>query len=546
MLHHPRPLANGLHTDHPVPGLPFVDDSHIPVDDAEAIEAVGRHPGTHMWGRWDRCRRGQGWVAFTTDPTCHSVAWYVRWHPDRGRSVLLYRDEEASSVYDNWYGPQLLYRSGGYWWDGTTWFRPAQVWDEASEDYFRRPVPAAVSVYAADLLDGSANPARASVLTVAEVDPGAPPTSDWPNDLALWAQKGEHRPLGECVVKLAAPELGPDQLVGVAEMADIGGLAASTLRAYISRGEGDVPDPQAAIGGRSVWSRPVAMEWAEQRRRSPEGVASAVQGGADLPPGKQAIRERFSSRFFSGMWDNPSIRKRWALRWRSPDTVRELADRLSLEVATDLRNMVPVYDIGDTIRGAIMDDWADQRAFQLKRGDDDPGFYGINSWISRLLDWLIDHEPEVAARTIGRTIGEAQQRFEINRQLSEFSIRMAMGKTGAAHDSRREFLDRVLSPKEAAPPASRKDVPAELSASNRTRLPAGTRSRQRKDPLSAKEVPSVEDTSSAQRQHRFEPSTCGKWGTARDAMRTWSTTARFCVIVLVIDAPVLLLLIVKH
>src|SRR5262249_49929890 len=35
-----RPLANGTRTDHPVPDLPFVDDSHLPLDEGpEAIEA---------------------------------------------------------------------------------------------------------------------------------------------------------------------------------------------------------------------------------------------------------------------------------------------------------------------------------------------------------------------------------------------------------------------------------------------------------------------------------------------------------------------------
>ena len=41
-----RAVANGLRTDHPIPDLPFVDDSHIPLDDPEAIEAVGRRRGT--------------------------------------------------------------------------------------------------------------------------------------------------------------------------------------------------------------------------------------------------------------------------------------------------------------------------------------------------------------------------------------------------------------------------------------------------------------------------------------------------------------------
>ena len=52
-LYGSRAVANGLRTDHPIPGLPFVDDAHIPVDDPAAIEAIGRHPGGKTWGRED-------------------------------------------------------------------------------------------------------------------------------------------------------------------------------------------------------------------------------------------------------------------------------------------------------------------------------------------------------------------------------------------------------------------------------------------------------------------------------------------------------------
>src|SRR6185437_14328803 len=94
-----RAVANGLRTDHPIPDLPFVDDSHIPVDDPAGIEAVGRRPGTDMWGREDRVGPGEGWVAFTTDPIRHDLAWFVRCHPDHGRSVVLYHDRDIASVH---------------------------------------------------------------------------------------------------------------------------------------------------------------------------------------------------------------------------------------------------------------------------------------------------------------------------------------------------------------------------------------------------------------------------------------------------------------
>ena len=28
----------------------------------------------------------------------------------------------------------LLFRAGGYWWDGATWYRPGQVWDGAADE----------------------------------------------------------------------------------------------------------------------------------------------------------------------------------------------------------------------------------------------------------------------------------------------------------------------------------------------------------------------------------------------------------------------------
>lgn len=49
------------------PGLPFADDSRIPLDDPAAIEVIGRHPGGGTRGRDDLARpRGRaGWVAYT-------------------------------------------------------------------------------------------------------------------------------------------------------------------------------------------------------------------------------------------------------------------------------------------------------------------------------------------------------------------------------------------------------------------------------------------------------------------------------------------------
>jgi hypothetical protein len=456
----PVPVANGLRTDHPIPDLPFVDDSHIPVEDPAAVEAVGRNRGEDTWGREDQCPGG-GWTAFTTDPRRADLAWCVRWHPEHGRSVVLYRDQDASYVHDSWtwHLPALLFRAGGYWWDGSTWYRPGQVWDAAAEDYFRRPVPAAMTVTAADVLDGSGDPARAKVLTVEEVDAGAPPPARWLDHVALWAQRhGDSPPLSQCVVKIAAPELTPDQLAGVAELAQIGGIAASTLRAYIARGEAEVPPPQAVVSGRSVWSRPVAEEWAEQRRRSHEGVTEAVstqRSGVSLPQGIDDLATRYERIFFGALWENPSRRRRWALRWRNPAEVRALARDLSWYVAADVREgeLISFADLGSTIRAAVLEDVGQQVELASNRDAGRPvsqsiPLFGIAPPHARMLGWLIRHRPSLAAHVIGEIIGEAARRYQIPRKVSEFSLRSALSMDAKKIDPERlaHFLELAFSP----------------------------------------------------------------------------------------------------
>ncbi|MFD3572248.1 hypothetical protein ACFWVK_34275, partial [Streptomyces sp. NPDC058667] len=303
-MSHVHPLANGLSTDHPVPGLPFVDDSHIPLDDGpEAIEAVGRNKGDGMWGRFDPDRRSGGWLAFTTDPLDHSLGWSVRYHPDHGRTVLLMRDDDTSSLHSHWDADRLLLRAGGYWWDGTTWYRPGQVWDPVAQDYERRKARAAVTVSAADMLDSRADPAKASIGKVGGFDPAAPAPENWADHLALWAARRQDRddalPLDRCVVDLTSPELTGAQLVGVPEMAELGGITASTLRAYISRGNSEVPQPQAVIGGRDQWARAVADDWVEARRRSYDGIKATMSAGNrdNLSHGAAEIRDHFATDF---------------------------------------------------------------------------------------------------------------------------------------------------------------------------------------------------------------------------------------------------------
>lgn len=464
-----RAVANGLRTDHPIPDLPFVDDSHIPVEDAAGIERIGRRHGTDMWAREDPVRGNDGWVAFTTDPRRHDLAWVVRWHPRHGRSVILYRDDEAPGVHmvlrDD--GP-LLFRSGGYWWDGNTWYRPGQIWDTASETYYRRPVPAAATVNAAAMFsDESADPGRGSILDIADVNPEAPYEGRWLDDLTLWAQNRDRDSLQGSVVTLTAPELSADRMVGTADLAQITEIAPSTLRAYIARGEAEVPLPQAVTVGRSLWSRPVAEEWAEQRKRSADGVTEAVSSRGDgrRPPVSVGVAEAASGlgrSFFHRLWEYRPFRGRWALRWRNEDAVRQVAEDLGYSAADYMvRSLIPADALTSTIEHAVLDELA--YGLELHRATrDDPGlriagpddndaadavFFGIAPKVTRMLDWLIRHQPDFAAHAIGSITGEAERRLAIPRDVTERSLGTALSLDGELSDqAREEFLTRAMTP----------------------------------------------------------------------------------------------------
>ncbi|MET9669398.1 hypothetical protein ABZY19_29165 [Streptomyces sp. NPDC006475] len=433
-----------------MPDLPFVDDAHIPVDDPAATEAIGRHEEGTTWGRWDKDRNTPGaWLAFTTDPIRNDLAWVVRFHPKHGRTVLLVHDDDASPWHMDWWGDPLLFRTGGYWWDGTTWYRPAQVWDPAGETYDRRPVTAAVTITADHLLDDNADPVGGRVLKVANIDAAAPPPVSWNDHLALWATHhgSDARPLSACVVKFSAPELAGDQLVGIPEMARIGGIAASTLRAYISRSESDIPQPRATINGRNLWARPLAEDWAEQRRRSPESVAAALATSDDdsMPIGAADVRQRFTRRFFNLLWERPDRRKSWALRHRTEASVHQVADELAWNVASGIGDITDSADLAATIRHAFLDEIA--VGLELSSGEPET-FYGIGTPVARMLDWLIRHDPHAARHTIGEIVGDAERRLNVPRDVSTESVRMALSLDGKLErDALHDFLDRVLPPR---------------------------------------------------------------------------------------------------
>ena len=268
-------------------------------------------------------------------------------------------------------------------------------------------------------------------------------------------------PLTGSVVTLTAPELNADQMIGATEVAAIAGIAASTLRAYLSRGESETPLPQATLHGRSMWARPVAEEWAEERRRSPAGVTAAVStqhAGASLPSGIAELCDRFTRSFFSRLWDRPEARRRWALRWRNEDAVRSIAQDLAWEAAASLPRLIPADALATTLRLAVLDEFRTGQHLHHATSDstlhvadpaehDAPVQYGIMRPVTRMLDWLIRHDPASAGRVINSIIGEAERELAIPREVSEYSISVALALDSELDSgTQEEFLRRVLTP----------------------------------------------------------------------------------------------------
>ena len=272
-------------------------------------------------------------------------------------------------------------------------------------------------------------------------------------------------PLDRCVVSLTAPELAAENLIGAAGLAEITGIAPSTLRAYIARGEADVPLPQAIIGGRSLWARPVAEEWAEQRQRDPDAVNAAVSApshyGDPVPAGQAELAATLTRSFLSDLWDYRPFRSRWALRWRSKDHVHEVAAALGHQAASYvLRTLIPAEALSVTLQHALLDDLAEgQRNHRAISGDgklrlagpDDtadetPTYYGIMPKIAEMLGWLARHRPATAGRVITSVTGEAERRLGIPRHVTEQTIRVALDLDGDPGDTLDGFLARVMTP----------------------------------------------------------------------------------------------------
>lgn len=437
------PVGNGTSTDHPYPGLPFVDDTHLPLDDPAAIEEIGRLSGSDMWGRCDYGGRGE-WIALTTDPKNHTLCWCVLHHPQLGRSVLLYRDSDLASVHDQFWNdtPRLfLRRAGGYGWDGTTWYRPRQVIDWSHERYDLRPAAHPTSITAADLVDSTADPAHGQVHRVARFEPHTVPDQQWRHDLARWAyhRTTHDRPLGGCLVTVNAPEL--DELLTTDEVAELAGIAASTLRSYITRDQSEIPTPQDNRGGRPLWAKRVIEDWMERRKRNDVGNL-LVSGDPDGSAPKPSLR---------AAWDEMTWQLRQVLQ-RPGTPLKRRADRG--EVASELGWVAALISekllprkrvLHSTLEFTLLWDLYESTGH---REEPIAGRYALNPDTEQLLGWYIRHNPDGTPMLFGAVIREAEEKLDIPKDVTTKTLRQA-AKAALADDEFdhvRDYLDHALPP----------------------------------------------------------------------------------------------------
>lgn len=309
----PTPVANGIRTDHPVPGLPFVDDSLLDLSDPAAIENLGRGAGKGRWGRTDLYNHLHGaWRAFATDPTNADYAWLVVHHPQNGTSVALYKDDDVVNAYsyrdyDNGGVMPLIVRHGGYWSDGDEWRRPTSVTDPVTNEITWDEPQDAQSITASSVLNDSlfsffektSDHSVYSLGEIASMDNTTLTFTDWAShSLRAWKEsRGEGSlALDKCVVKLFSQDLTPATLLDNTSAALAAGVEAATWRAYVSRGTAPAPQEvhktSAADKGRPFWSAHIVHAWVARRDR--ELSSREAREHAPTDPKTATVLERIS------------------------------------------------------------------------------------------------------------------------------------------------------------------------------------------------------------------------------------------------------------
>lgn len=306
-----KPLANGISTDHPIPGLPFVDDTHLPLDNLKAIEAIGRKHNTDTWGSYAKtaAEDGSGYMEWAyTDIPDTNYSWVITTHPTCGRTVLLVDKKDAVNTYTHFCNNLIpgIARAGGYFTrdGGKTWLRPYPVTSLTHEAKWL-PAPGAKALTADQFAPQAPPTAPAGLLDVADL-PRVPKTviattpaaiRNWANThLPLWlahrATSTEALPLNQCILGLTAPELEEENLVDASYFAQALGITSASFTTRVSRET--APTPQVAgtgQGGKNLWSRPVTDHYIkyETACRTPALIPTSRSLSDELKEGLESL-----------------------------------------------------------------------------------------------------------------------------------------------------------------------------------------------------------------------------------------------------------------
>ncbi|MFG2895002.1 hypothetical protein [Streptomyces sp. NPDC048248] len=453
-------MANGISTDHPIPGLPFINDGRLPLDSPDAIERTGRNQGAGLWGRTDRTTGG-GWVAFTTEPKNPSFAWAVYHHPPYGRTVLLIHDRYQGDLHHQWkYGRSgFLHRRGGYWWNGKRWHRPSQVSDTAFEGYDPRPVDNPTTITAAHLLDSAGSPENASIMKIASFT-AQEPVTNWKDHLALWAELRAadpgRLPLDACIVDFHAPELEREALVDMAGLAKIAAIGVDDLPDP-KYGRNSLPEPQLEAAGSMWWSVPVAQDWAENHLRDngPEALLSATTVYDTVQPtGLVDDHNRLRGVFHEALTESRHSGGKKQPAFMKGDLAQSAADSLAWDAAASLmyghdQGLIPHGPLRDvlveSIVGRLAED-VEQRVSEGK-GVEDIMLSDMPTSAVKLLTWYIQRRPRETANLLGEVCLTARVRLGLQPAvvggLFRRSFSLDSGLDGKTIDS---LLDMALPP----------------------------------------------------------------------------------------------------
>ena len=456
------PVANGTRTDHPIPGLPFVNDGHLPLDNPTAIENMGRHRGEGLWGRTDHINGS--WIALTTEPQNPDFAWAVFHHLDHGRTVLLIDDDDLAGLHSYWrsHHESLLHRHGGYWWDGECWYRPAQVWDSAYARHDRRPVDEATTLTAADVLRAGGTPENADILTITcfSVQDALP---NWVDHLALWARSHaedeQARPLDTCVVDLDAPELSDERLIDIARLATLASMSLDELTEHRRHGPDALPEAQSTADGIKRWSMPVARDWAEkyEREHGPQALLSTVAvHGTTQPNGLVADHNRLRRTFHETLTKSGLGRSNMhPAPYMEGELAQQAANDLAWEAAAGLmygadQGLVPRWALQEVLVDAIVGGLTGDAARSARRATEEVVLCDMPRKQVELLTWYIEHQPGRATGIFGDICRTARTALDLHPTKVGQWIRKSLHRHSALDDDTIDALLRMTLPPSAS------------------------------------------------------------------------------------------------